>query len=154
MTEIRLPNSTEDIETFRALIEEYAALVGEALCGMQEFASQDWPFPSAFSPPHGEYLLAFCDGMPAGCVAFRHVDGSTCEMKRLFVRPIYHGLGIGRALIEAIMDSALLAGYRRIRLDTHVSMESAVRLYECFGFEDVPPFKPYFDGARFMARDL
>jgi ribosomal protein S18 acetylase RimI-like enzyme len=80
---------------------------------------------------------------------------NACEMKRLFVRPAFRGLQLGRMLAERILDSARLAGYACILLDTLDDMESARALYQELGFEVIPPY--YFNpiaGAHYLKADL
>ena len=69
-------------------------------------------------------LLARADGAAAGTVALRQLAPQICEMKRLYVRPVYRGLrtgeglSIGRALAWAVVAQARAMGYQRLRLDT------------------------------------
>lgn len=80
----------------------------------------------------------------AGCCALRPLDTAdapnAAEMKRLYVRPAFRGLGLGRQLAEAILDAARTSGYGCVLLDTLSDMESARALYEDLGFEEVPPY--------------
>ena len=80
---------------------------------------------------------------------------NACEMKRLYVRAGFRGLGLGRLLAQALMDRALQAGYATLLLDTLDDMEAARGLYESLGFEEIPPY--YFNpiaGAHYLKADL
>jgi ribosomal protein S18 acetylase RimI-like enzyme len=95
----------------------------------------------------------------ARCCALRPLDSAdyvnAAEMKRLYVRPGFRGLGLGRQLAEAILDAARGAGYGCVLLDTLDEMESARALYEDLGFAEVPPF--YHNpiaGAHYLKVDL
>jgi ribosomal protein S18 acetylase RimI-like enzyme len=76
-------------------------------------------------------------------------------MKRLYVLPKARGLGLGKALIVAIIGEAERIGYREIRLDTLPTMAKAISLYRQAGFR---PIEPYYqtpvEGTLFFARRL
>src|SRR5260221_13781456 len=116
-TAIAHANGTEDLAQVRALFEEYAASLGFSLC-FQGFDRELAELPGRYAPPSGRLLLAHVDDVIAGCVALREIDDGICEMKRLYVRPRFHGQGVGRRLARAIVDEARAAGYTAMRLDT------------------------------------
>lgn len=69
------------------------------------------------------------------------LDGDAmCEMKRLYVRPDARGLGVGRALVEALFSVALEQGYAVMRLDAAPELAAARGLYEALGFHEIPPY--------------
>src|SRR4029450_3622674 len=115
--EIRCAASEQDYQAARELFREYADGLGVDLC-FQGFAEEVATLPGKYAPPRGRLLLAYCDGALAGCVALRPWEEDICEMKRLYVRPAFRGLTLGRQLVVAILAEAREAGYQRMRLDT------------------------------------
>jgi len=142
------------VESVRTLFEEYQAGLGVDL-GFQGFDQELAELPGAYAPPAGRLYLALQRHAPAGCVALRPLQHTTCEMKRLYVRPAYRGCGIGRMLAERALGEARAIGYERVVLDTLPAMHEAQALYADLGFVDTDAytFNPV-DGARFLALDL
>jgi ribosomal protein S18 acetylase RimI-like enzyme len=140
---LRWAQVPDDIEAVRALFLDYQADLGIDLC-FQGFAAELDELPGVYAPPNGAIALALVGGSPAGCCAFRPLDGSdhlnACEMKRLFVRPAFRGFGLGRQLVDLILSEARLAGYTNMLLDTLTDMEAARALYQEAGFYEVAPY--------------
>jgi ribosomal protein S18 acetylase RimI-like enzyme len=145
-----------DVEIAAQLFSEYASSIGIDLA-YQGFATELATLPGKYAPPSGELLLARdLDQVPLGCIALRaFAEPGCCEMKRLYVPPRARGLGIGRALVEAIIEAAMRIGYREMRLDTLPTMTDAIGLYTRLGFV---PIEAYYDtpiaGTVFLARSL
>lgn len=152
--EIRPARVPDDLPVVRSLLREYAGGVGVDLC-FQDFEGELASLPGPYAPPQGRLLLAWRGTEPVGCVALRPLAGSTCEMKRLFVKPTARGARLGERLVRRVCDEARAAGCARICLDTLPSMKTAIALYEALGFRPIEPyvFNPV-PGARFLGLDL
>lgn len=155
---LRSPAHTADLLATRTIFMEYAASLSVDL-GFQDFAQELDDLPGEYTDPRGALLLACVDGVVAGCCALRPFDASdyanAAEMKRLYVRPAYRGLGLGRLLTEAILDAARAADYHCVLLDTLDDMEAARALYEDLGFVEIPPYyhNPHA-GAHYLKVDI
>jgi putative acetyltransferase len=151
MQEIIHADSAEYAESLRQLFREYAESLGFSLCfqGFDEELSQ---LPGDYSRPSGRLLLARVNGEDAGCIAVHALSPSICEMKRLYVRPVFRGRGIGRALTEAAIREARTASYDVMRLDTvEPLMTAAVAMYRTLGFVEIAPYRPNpIPGALYM----
>ena len=134
MVELLQAETAEQIGEVRTLFREYESWLDEDLC-FQSFEEEVRGLPGRYAMPDGRLILAVVDGRSSGCVAMRKIGDGICEMKRLFVRPEFQGLGIGNMLIEKVIASAREAGYEKLRLDTYPpKMGKAVKLYESHGF--------------------
>ncbi len=132
--------SPGQIETARTLFLEYAAFLDFDL-SFQNFEDELRDLPGVYAPPSGSLLLAYLDEEVVGCAALRHLAGTTCEMKRLFVRPGARGSGAGRALAQRIISEARVRGYTAIRLDTIEFMTEAIKLYRSLGFQEIEAYR-------------
>jgi ribosomal protein S18 acetylase RimI-like enzyme len=133
--------SLDDLTATMALFEAYAASLGINL-SYQNFVEEMAAMPGKYAPPAGELLLARGDnGTPLGCVGLRPLSADgCCEMKRLYVTPEGRGLGLGKALAEAIVAQSQRIGYREMLLDTLPSLTVAIGLYEKMGFQQIPAY--------------
>ena len=130
----------EQIAEARELFLEYASGLGFSLC-FQNFDDELKNLPGAYAPPSGRLLLAVQGGQIAGCIALRKLESSICEMKRLYVRPAHRGKGLGRILVDRVIEEARSIGYERMRLDTvSSSMQDAIALYRKRGFKEIPAY--------------
>lgn len=132
--------TAEQIEEIRNLFREYEKWLGLDLC-FQNFEEELAILPGRYAKPDGILLIIYRDKKAAGCVALRRIEKGICEMKRLFVREDFRGLGLGNLLIKKLIHEAREIGYEKMRLDTLPGiMNQAAKLYELYGFCEIPPY--------------
>lgn len=143
-----------ELAAVRLLFGEYARSLGVDL-DFQDFDAELAGLPGAYAPPRGALFLVTVHGEPAACAAMRPLDDGASEMKRLYVRSAFRGLGLGRRLARATIAAARAAGHRAIRLDTLPGMGEAQALYEALGFRDIPAYRHNpVPGTRYLELDL
>lgn len=156
------PEST--IARARELLLEYGRFViaqpGAARFCFGSLEKEAARLPHSYLEQGGGCLIAWVGSEPAGFVAWRvlppGIAADAWEMKRLWVRPIARGLGLGRTLTQAVLDRAKASARKAIYLDTApASMAAAQRIYRQLGFVDCAPYNdnPVEDLA-YMAKFL
>ena len=145
----------KDMALVRQLFEEYADWLDIDLC-FQGFAQEVASLPGAYAPPGGGLWLVRVGAELAGVVGLRPLEPAVCELKRLWVRPAFRDLGLGRRLTERAIVAAREKRYGVMRLDTVVrQMARAGTLYEALGFRETTPYTgdPHPE-LRYLALDL
>jgi GNAT superfamily N-acetyltransferase len=154
MLVIREASSEESINQIRELFIEYADYLNIDL-SFQNFDLELKSLPLNYTEPSGCLLLAFYDNKLAGCVGLRKFRNDICEMKRLYVRPLFRRKKIGRALSKAIINKAKEIGYNYMRLDTLTFMKEAISLYSSLGFKEITQYRYNpIDNAKFYELKL
>lgn len=152
--EIVVAESLSQIGQARELFREYEASLGIRGC-FQNFERELAELPGEYALPCGRLLLAVDDETPVGCVALRKLGDSSCEMRRLYLRPGVRSRGWGRRLAVAAIDEARRLGYQMLRLHTLPAMQQACALYRALGFGQIEPYTPLsVSGAVFLELPL
>src|SRR5690242_7422730 len=89
------------------------------------------------------FFVARLDGVPAGCGGVQLVGTEYGELKRMYVRPRFRKLGIGKRILAHLADYTRQRGVNVLRLETGIHQAEAIRLYERCGFQHIRPFSPY-----------
>ncbi|MCG2575563.1 GNAT family N-acetyltransferase [Dechloromonas sp. XY25] len=137
-----------------SIFREYVASPSVSL-DFQGYDSEFAGLPGKYAEPDGRILLAWQGDAMVGCAALRWVDGVTCELKRVYVRPGARGNGIGRQLVEQMIGAARHEGYASMCLDVLPEFFAAQRLYDSLDFRPAPAvsYNP-IAGTRFLALNL
>jgi putative acetyltransferase len=91
------------------------------------------------------FFVLRASGSPAACGGILLVDGAYGELKRMYVRPQFRGLGLAKQMVEQLADYAREHNIAVLRLETGIHQREAIGLYEGLGFYRIPPFGPYTD---------
>lgn len=83
------------------------------------------------------------DGVPAGCGGVQLFGTAYGEVKRMYVRPQFRGLGLAKLMLNRLAEHALQHGVPLLRLETGIYQTEAIGLYERWGFQRIPPFGEY-----------
>ena len=127
-------------EDIRSLFSEYTDMLVSLdpsfsiYLDIQHYSDEIRDLEGKYGEPLGRLYLLLVDGDAAGCIALRPLSEDVCELKRLYIRPIYRGKYLSSLLLDRVVDEARGIGYRRMVLDTLPCLESAIRLYISHGF--------------------
>ncbi len=133
MLAIKTANDPQTLQTIETLWQEYWTALGLS-SEFQGFKEELRTLPGKYAPPGGALAIAILDGFPAGTVALRPLDLDACELKRLYVRPVFRRRGVGRALMKWIIEHARSRAYKKAYGDTLPVMTDAMQMYDDLGF--------------------
>ena len=94
-----------------------------------------------FMPPKGRLLLGYIGEALAGIACLKALAPSIAEVKRMYVRPGYRKAGLGRALLNRLLQEAQHSGYQLVRLDSAGFMKEAHQLYRSIGFKEIAAYE-------------
>jgi putative acetyltransferase len=102
----------------------------------------------------GRIFFAVRESVALGTVALVPIAPNEYEVAKMGVTATSRGLGIGRLLMQAVVDAARTSGATRLYLETNHALLPAIRVYTAAGFRDVPKDKltpsPYQRADVFM----
>jgi GNAT superfamily N-acetyltransferase len=153
---VRLAESSDDFAAVRQLWREYWKFI-DLPDDFQGFGEELKGLPGVYGADGGALLIAESapENSPAGTIALRRLNDRAGEVKRLYLRPAFRGQGLGRYLVESIIEKARAIGYQALYADTLPSMTDALSLYTRMGFQRVDAYaNDPTPGAIFLRLDL
>ncbi len=88
-------------------------------------------------------VLVYQDSEAVACGAFKEIDPSTVELKRIFVSKPYRSRGYAKVILNELEQAAKGKGYNHAILETGVKQNEAIDLYQKAGYEHVENYGPY-----------
>ena len=83
------------------------------------------------------------DGAAAGCGGVQLFGSDYGEVKRMYIRPQFRGLGLAKSMLDHLKSYAQEHKVKLLRLETGIYQSEAIGLYERMGFQRIPPFGAY-----------
>lgn len=77
-----------------------------------------------------------------GTIGLYPLDAETVELRKMYFAPELRGRGVGKLMLERMIEKARALGFKRIFLETASVLKEAAALYEKYGF------KPTTDGIH------
>ena len=128
-----------DSDDARALIEELEAYLiplspAESRHGysIEKLIKEEVPF-----------FVIRDNGTPVGCGGVKLFGTDYGEIKRMYIRPQFRGLGFAKLMLNHLAEYARNHGVAILRLETGIAQQEAIALYERAGFRSIPPFGEY-----------
>ncbi len=139
--QLEIRDADPDAPEALACLTAYFTELADRMPGldMGKFPVPD-PGADSYRPPHGRFLIAWSDDLPVGCVSLRPLDGTTAEVKRLWVQASARGQGLARRLMRDIENEARAMGATHLKLDTNSALSEAITLYRATGWTDIAPY--------------
>ena len=83
----------------------------------------------------GVFFALIEDGQVIGTVALHRQSATVCELCRMYLDSRYRGRGLGRRLLNAVLEEASARGYDEVVLETAAVLTEAIGLYRAVGFQ-------------------
>jgi putative acetyltransferase len=102
------------------------------------------------------FFVTRVDEIPAGCGGVQFFGAEYGELKRMFVRPQFRGLGLAKLMLQHLEQYTREHHIHILRLETGTRQTEAVSLYERMGYQSIPPFGEYVDDplSRFFEKKI
>jgi GNAT superfamily N-acetyltransferase len=131
MNGIVRPAAPEDADAVFALLTQFAVSY------QPQHAAFDQHYPRLLASQDADLLVACVDGRVVGyALGFRlltlYANGPLLELQELMVNPQHRGTGLGRALVEAMVQRARETGCAEVTVPTR----RAAGFYTALGFAE------------------
>ncbi|MBP2157863.1 MULTISPECIES: MarR family winged helix-turn-helix transcriptional regulator [Asticcacaulis] len=137
-----------------ACLKAYGAGLAEVFEGGYDASNDGPPDHDDYRQPRGAFLVAWSEGLAVGCGAWKRLDATTAEIKRLWTAGDVRGLGLGRRLLRTLEDLARDAGMTQVQLDTNRVLGAAQALYRSEGYKEIPRYNDSPYAHMWFRKDL
>lgn len=133
-------------------LEETDSLIGGR---MRKTLDQDLQnVKRAYIQNGGEFLVVIKNNKIIGMGGLKRTSESTAEIKRMRVASELQGKGIGKLILDNLIEKAKSLGYKKLILDTSIKQTRAHGLYESRGFKEYKRGDIYGQETIYYSKDI
>lgn len=92
--------------------------------------------PKYYSENNGDFEVIEFKGEIIGSYGIYKIDDETCELRKMYLKKEFQGLGLGNIMLENSLRLAMNLNYKKITLQTNSVLYKAIKLYKKYGFEE------------------
>ena len=92
--------------------------------------------PKYYTKNNGDFEVIEYKGEIIGSYGIYKIDDETCELRKMYLKREFQGLGLGNIMLENSMRLAINLNYKKIILQTNSVLYKAIKLYKKYGFEE------------------
>lgn len=92
--------------------------------------------PKYYTENNGDFEVIEFKGEIIGSYGIYKIDEETCELRKMYLKKEFQGLGLGNIMLENSLKLAINLNYKKITLQTNSVLYKAVKLYQKYGFEE------------------
>ena len=92
--------------------------------------------PKYYTENNGDFEVIEFKGEIIGSYGIYRIDEETCELRKMYLKKEFQGLGLGNIMLENSLKLAISLNYKKITLQTNSVLYKAVKLYKKYGFEE------------------
>lgn len=124
---------------------DFQLLVNELDADLQNRYGEQQVFFSQFNKLNHIHhvIVAYENGLPVGCGAFKLFEEAVVEIKRMYVQPQHRGKGIAAQILQELEQWAKQESFTACVLETGLNQPEAIRLYEKTGYIRTPNYGQY-----------
>lgn len=110
------------------------------------------------SPKRAYFITLDDDNNIIGGIGLAELEfmDDTAELQKLYLTDAAKGQGLSYKLIELVEDTAINKGYKRMYLETHTNLKTAIHVYEKCGYKLIERPKEVVHSSmnRFYLKEL
>ena len=93
--------------------------------------------PKYYTENNGDFEVMVFKGKIIGSYGIYRIDDETCELRKMYLKKEFQGLGLGNIMLENSLKLAMSLNYKKVTLQTNSVLYKAVKLYKKYGFEEI-----------------